>query len=559
MAPTRDSLPDDVEAMKDLYLQLWKALESSEHENQRLVDQLRRHLRARFGRKAETMDEKQLLLAFARLQQPGAQPISPAEPAPEPDKPPAAAARRIEKAGRGRRALPAGLPRVDVIHDLPTQDQVCSCGKRMLRLGEEVSEQLDYVPSRLQVIRHIRPKYFCAGPHADQGARFVARELPLQPVARGLAAPGLLAHLLVSKYDDHLPLYRQEEIFARQQIDLPRSTLCDWVQACAELCRPLYEAMKNRVLSGRVIHTDDTNVPTQRRAEGADACGDLEGETRSRALRQTLGKGYLWVYAGDQANPYTVFDYTPDRSRDGPREFLGKYRGYLQCDAYSGYDALYEKDGFGRRRIYEAGCWAHARRYFYDARSTGGQDAIEALAMIARLYHVEHEAAERRLEGRALSAHRRRHATPVIRTFRKWLDARIDAKTGILPKSAMGEAVTYASRNFRALSRYVMRGELSIDNNVSERALKNVVIGRKNWLFAGSDRGGRGAATIYTLIESAKRCEANPCEYLRDVLTRLPSCRLSELPQLLPDAWLQARADASGAIPSHLTYTPRSR
>lgn len=258
------------------------------------------------------------------------------------------------------------------------------------------------------------------------------------PCGRGLAAPGLLAHLLVSKYDDHLPPYRLEEIFARQQIDLPRSTRCDWVQACAELCLPLYDAMKGRVLSGKVIHSDDTNVPTQRRNDGADACGDLEGETRSRALRQTLGKGYLWVYAGDLANPYTVFDYTPDRSRDGPRTFLGKYRGYLQCDAYSGYDSLYEKDTFGRRQVYEVACWAHARRYFYDVRSTVGQDAIEALALIARLYHVEHEAKGLRLEGRALSAYRREHAAPVIRTFRKWLDARVEAKTGILPKSAMG-------------------------------------------------------------------------------------------------------------------------
>jgi len=429
----------------------------------------------------------------------------------------------------------------------------------LLRLGEEVSEQLDYVPSRLQVIRHIRPKYFCAGPHQDESSRFVTRELPLQPIARGLAAPGLLAHLLVSKYDDHLPLYRLEEIFARQQIDLPRSTLCDWVQACAELCRPLYDAMKQRVLSGKVIHSDDTGVPTQRRSEGADACGDLEGETSSRALRQTLGKGYLWVYAGDAANPYTVFDFTPDRSRDGPRTFLGKYRGYLQCDAYSGYNALYERDGSGRRQIYEVGCWAHARRYFYDARSTGGHDAIEALAMIARLYHVEQEAQERKLEGKALSVHRRQFAVPVLKSFRKWLDARSNAQTGILPKSSMGEAITYASRNFRALSRYTMSGCLSIDNNISERALKNVVIGRKNWLFAGSDKGGRGAATIYTLIESAKRCEVNPYEYLRDVLTRLPSTRHSEVPQLLPDSWLQAQVDETGAIPTRFTYAPRSR
>lgn len=182
---------------------------------------------------------------------------------------------------------------------------------------------------------------------------------------------------------------------------------------------------------------------------------------------------------------------------------------------------------------------------------------MEALALIARLYHVENEAGE--LESRALSAYRRRHAVPVLKSFRRWLDARSDAKTGILPKSAMGEAITYASRNFRALSRYTMRGCLSIDNNVSERALKNVVIGRKNWQFAGSDKGGRGAATIYTMIESAKRCGVNPYEYLRDVLTRLPATRHSEVPQLLPDTWLKAGADETGTVPASLTYASRSR
>jgi transposase len=537
MAPERDSLPNDVEQMKDLYIQLWMAMESSEHEKQRLVDQLRKHLRARFGRKAEAMDAKQLMLAFAEMQNSGVVPPETAEP----EKPQAAAARRIEKASHGRRALPADLPRVEIVHDIPDAEKTCACGKKMISLPPEVSEQLDYVPSKLRVIRHIRPKYLCAGPHENESPRFVTRELPLQPIARGLAAPGLLAYLMVSKYDDHLPLYRLEEIFARQQIDLPRSTLCEWVQACAELCVLLYDEFKRRVLLSLVINADDTNVPTQRREIAANPCGDLDGETNTKALRQTLGKGYIWVYAGDAANPYTVFDFTPDRSRDGPRLFLGKYRGYLQGDAYSGYDVLYERDSEGRRHIYEVGCWAHARRYFYDARSSGGHDAIEALAMIARLYHVERDAKELKLEGRALSAFRRMHAMPVLKAFRSWLDKRIDARTGILPKSALGEAITYASRNFRALTRYTMRGYLSIDNNAAERALKNVVIGRKNFLFCGSDRGGRSAAVIYTLIESAKRCGANPYEYLRDVLARLPQTRLSEIPQLLPEVLVRAR------------------
>ncbi len=572
MAPDRDSLPNDLELMKDMYIQLWLAMESSEHDKQRLVDQLRKHLRARFGRKAETMDPRQLMLAFAEMQKTGTLP--PPENVDQPETPQAHAQRRIEKAGHGRRALPAELPRVEVVHDLPESEKTCVCGKKMVALPPEVSEQLDYVPSKLRVIRHIRPKYLCAGPHADEAPRFVTRGLPLQPIARGLATPGLLAYLMVSKYDDHLPLYRLEEIFARQQIDMPRSSLCGWIQACADLCVPLYNELKRRVLLSKVINADDTNVPTQRREKATTPCGDVEGETNSKALRQTLGKGYIWVYGGDEANPYIVFDYTPDRSNDGPMIFLGHrvpedyprglpppipWRGYLQGDAYTGYNALYVRDNEGRRKVYEVGCWAHARRYFYDARASGGQDAIEALAMIGRLYHIEHQAKERKLEGKALSSYRREHAKPVLRAFRPWLAARIDAKTGILPKSALGEAITYASRNFKALTRYTMRGYLSIDNNAAERALKNVVIGRRNWLFAGSDQGGKSAAVIYTLVESAKRCGANPYEYLRDLLTRLPEARPSEISQMVPDAWLKSHADETRTVPPHLTYTPPDR
>lgn len=566
MAPDRDSLPNDLELMKEMYLQLWV---SKDEEIKHLLDVIRKHVHARFGSKAETMDPRQLMLAFAEMQRAGNLPPVP-DPVSDREKPHTEAARRIEKAGHGRRALPADLPRVEIVHDLSEDEKTCTCGKQMISLPPEVSEQLDYVPSKLRVIRHIRPKYLCAGPHQDDTPRFVTRELPLQPIARGLATPGLLAHLAVSKYDDHLPLYRLEEIFARQQIDLPRSTLCDWVQACAELCTPLYDEMKRRVLQGSVIHADDTNVPTQRREKGSNSCGDLEGEQNSKALRQTLGKGCIWVYAGDQANPYTVFDYTPDRSREGPRRFLevsaadgsdrkARWRGHLQCDAYSGYENLFARDDKNRLRTVEAACWAHTRRYFYEARSNGGQDALEALAMIARLYHIEHEAKEQGLVGSALAKYRQEHATPITQAFRRWLHARLDAKTGILPKSELGKAIHYAYDNYKALRRYRRLSHLSIDNNAAERALKNVVIGRKNYLFCGSDRGGRSAAVIYTLVESAKRCGANPFEYLRDVLACLPETRHSEVPRLLPDTWLKAHADESGAIPSNLTYAPPSR
>ncbi|MCC6573371.1 MAG: IS66 family transposase [Planctomycetes bacterium] len=250
------------------------------------------------------------------------------------------------------------------------------------------------------------------------------------------------------------------------------------------------------------------------------------------------------------ANYPKVFDYTPDRSRDGPRRFLEveddagrrrRWRGYLQCDAYKGYEGLFAAERQRRRQIYEVGCWAHARRYFYDARASSGQDAIEALALIGRLYHVKHEAREAKVEGRALLAHRREHAEPVLKSFKVWMLARLGARTGVLPQSELGKAIHYTYDNFRALSRYIMRGYLNIDNNAAERALRNVVIGRKNWLFAGSDEGGKSAAVIYSLVESAKHCGCNPYEYLRDVLTRLPETRMSAVGELLPDARLKAR------------------
>ncbi len=348
--------------------------------------------------------------------------------------------------------------------------------------------------------------------------------MPKQPIAKGLAGPGLLAHIIVSKFVDHLPLYRQQKIFARQGVDISRSTMGGWLAECAELCTPLYLLMKKRVLQSRVIHNDDTPVPV---------LAPKSGKTKT---------GRFWTSVGDAANPYNVFNYTTDRTRDGPEEFFKGYKGWLQVDAYSGYEGL-----FVTGAIREAACWAHARRKFFEAQTTDAARSCWMLGMIRGLYEVEDEVAK--IEDEAAKArYRRQHARPQLRQIKKWLK---EHKEKVLPKSPIGEAINYALNNWRALNRYVLFGFLSIDNNVAERALRGIAIGRKNYLFLGSDAGGRTAAVLYSLVSTCQRHGIDPWAYLRDILTRLPELPSERLEELLPDVWAKAqRAQSEAAQPS---------
>jgi transposase len=361
----------------------------------------------------------------------------------------------------------------------------------------------------------------------DPGAVVIAAPKPAMPIAKGLPGPGLLAHLIVSKYTDHLPLHRLERVYQRQGLFLHRSTLCDWLAACAQLLRPLYDLMVSVVLESRALHTDDTTVKMQ------------------EPMTHLLSTARFWVYLGDAAHPYNVFDFTLNRKRDGPEQFLANYRGYLHADAFSGYDGLYLPDPrTAAARIVEVACNAHARRKFYEARGTDALRSHQALAYYRQLYELERQAKDfsdaQRLQMR------QDLAVPILGQFHQWLEAQ---RPEVLPKSPMAEALGYALNNWAALARYTEAGFLAIDNNAAEREMKRIAIGRKNWLTVGSPRGGQTAEVLLSFTSTCQRLGVEPWAYLQDVLTRLPATPAGQLGDLLPDHW-QAARQASTATPS---------
>jgi transposase len=426
--------------------------------------------------------------------------------------------RRINHHKHGRRKLPEHLPRIEVVHDLTDEQKKCPCcGEARVCIGSEVSEQLEYVPASLKVLKHVRHKYACKAcdQNGDGGNIEIATKTP-QPIEKGLPGPGLLAYVIVSKLGDHLPLYRLEKIFDRHGVDVARSTMCAWMLAGSELIKPLVELMSSRVKQSKVIHTDETRVPVQD--------GTVKGQCKS---------GRIWTYIGDESNPYVVYDYTPDRTRAGPQRFLAEYKGYLQADAYGGYDGIYIKGD-----VTEVACWAHARRKFFDAKETDGRRAAEMLEMVRGLYAVEDEA--KGLDHDARRMLRQSKSVPILAKIRTWLDAEVQL---VLPRSPMAAAITYTLNQWDALNRYIEQGFLNIDNNAAERALKRVAIGRKNWLFAGHDEAGASHARLWTLIASAERHGIDPQKYLTSVLAKIGQTKLSDLGQFLPELW-KADADA---------------
>jgi transposase len=359
----------------------------------------------------------------------------------------------------------------------------------------------------------------------DPGEVVIAAPKPAMPIAKGLPGPGLLAHLIVSKCVDHLPLHRLERVYQRQGLFLHRSTLCDWMAACAQLLRPLYDLMVSVVLQSRSLHTDDTTVKMQ------------------ELVTHLLSTARFWVYLGDAAHPYNVFDFTVNRKRDGPERFLVNYQGYLHADAFSGYDGLYLPDPrTAAARIIEVACNAHARRKFYEARGSDALRSHQALAYYRQLYELE-RAAKDFSDGQRLQM-RQDLALPILEQFRQWLEAQ---RPQVLPKSPMGEAIGYALNNWAALMRYTEAGFLAIDNNVSEREMKRIAVGRKNWLSIGSPRGGQTAAVLFSFTSTCQRLGVEPWRYLRDLLERLPTHPAERLAELLPDEWARGQRAASAA------------
>lgn len=524
--PPDAALPDDPDTLKGMIRELLALLHNRDRELSGVRQRLDQLLRRLYGPKGERFrpDQPALfdLLVEAASTEPPPVPVTPE---------PAARAKR----GHGRRRLPTDLKRERVVYDVPESEKVCPCCQSpRVNIGEETSEQLDYRPAKLFVWEHVRLKYACptclktsseASSAASDTAMspIVTAAKPAQPIDKGLPGPGLLAHVITSKYSDHLPLHRQEAMLARQGVELARSTLADWMAASAELMMPLYRLMLAEVLASRVIQTDETRVPV------------LE------AGRQQTKSGRLWVYVGDRDHPHTVYDYTATKARDGPAAILAEYRGFLQADAANVFDGIYLPGA-----IVEVGCWAHARRYFHEARDSDPTRAAEALARIRVFYTIEDEArdaiTQHGLTGDAADTRRlqfrQERTKPKLVEFAAWMDTHAPA---VLPKSPLGQAIAYVRRQWAALVRFTEHGFLNIDNNASERALRAVAVGRKNWLFAGSDTGGRTAAVLYTMTQTCRRHGIDPFAYLQDVLTRLPNCPTDHLTHLVPDRWATAQ------------------
>ena len=436
------------------------------------------------------------------------------------------ATRRVRnRHNHGRGVLPAHLPREIVEHDLKDAEKFDANGKPLVCIGYEVSEQLEFRRSGLFVLQHRRFKYAPADyQQSDTGAEIVIADKPPQPIEKGLPGPGLMAYVITSKAADHLPLYRVTRILARDGVHVAESTMCGWILAAAELLAPVAMLMKKRIKQSKVIHTDETGVPVQ-----------AKGKCRT---------GRIWDWIGDVANPYIVFEYTPDKTNPWPIAWLEGYEGYLQADAGSSYNAVYRLG-----KIIEVGCWAHGRRRFFDAKETDPLRSAQMLEMVRQLYKVEEDAAK------AIAAMtdatpeqadevrrdlRQRRSVPVLEKIKAWLDEQIKL---VLPRSAMAEAINYTLNQWDALCVYTKHGFLNIDNNAAERALKLIALGRKNWLFVQNDKFGKAYATLYSLIASAQRHGLDPQAYLRGVLAQIMTTPGSELDQFLPDVW-KAREQA---------------
>jgi transposase len=515
--PSPDApLPDDVPTLQALVRELLAECVRLRAENAELRTRLDAALKHRFGRRSERRPKRR-------------EPKADDEPGKRRD-------------DHGRNALPEHLPRQEVVHDLTEPEKLCPCcGQVRVCIGEQTAEQLDLLPARFFVLRTIRKSYACRRcepGHVPPEQRIQTAGPPqVGPVAKGLCGPGLLAHCVTAKYTDHVPLHRLAGQLARSGVTVARSTLGGWLAGAAELLTPLVALMHQRLLLSRVIHGDDTGVKL--RVAGAD---------RTR-------KAHLWACIGDADYPYVVFDFTADYTAEGPREFLAGYQGYLQADALAQYEGLY------RQGVKHVCCWAHARRKFVAALEAKDERAGGALELIRRLYLIERELPpllppsddpvkqqQRRQREQERQTLRQLRAKPILAELKAWLDGQGPVT---LPKSPLGQAIGYARNNWEALVRYLESGILGIDNNLSERTLRAVAIGRNNWGVIGSGSGGKTAAVLYSVVARCKHLGIDPFAYLREALPGLFALgekpTAEQLAEWLPDRWLLRRARESPA------------
>lgn len=460
------------------------------------LKQLQRHV---FGRRSERFDNETLPLFPDGV-------ITPITPAPEKPEELITVEEHQRKKHRGRNPIPAELPRKTCYHDIPDKHCPC-CGLEMQHLGDEIKEQLEYEPAQMYVNQHIRPNYVCS--KCKNGV--VTAKLPedIEVFEKGKPGPGLLAYLAVSKYCDHLPLHRLEQIFRRHGIEIPRSTLCDWIKHVAEACQPLYQRLCELILEAYLIHADETHVMIRNELDHYE-------------------KGYFWGYHNDST--IAVFEASDSRSGEIPKKFLKDFANFLQADAYGGYNSFIRESQAKR-----VGCWAHVRRKFYDARTSDAERSKQMLILIRKLYLIEREIKEHPPDLKHKV--RLEQSVPILNEIHQTL---LIWQNKVLPKSPIGEAITYALNQWAELTIYTTDGNLVIDNSAIERQIRPLAIGRKNWLFSGSLAGAQRSAILFSIIATCKLNKVNPFEYLRDVLVRVNSTPKANIDSLLPQIWQPA-------------------
>jgi len=497
--------------------ELTKLLASTQHQLKVLQNQVEQLLRRVYGRRSEKLDPNQLMFDNLILEA-AEQPVDETPPEPDPPKP----RKKAKRNHPGRIPIPGHLERVEIILDIPEEDKICpETAKPLKQIGWEISEKLEYRPGKLLVNVYKRPKYASPDSMASGEVGIIIAPMPDHPILKCKADVGLLSHIIVSKFADHLPLYRQDGIFEREGVTIPRATQTSWLLQTYEAIRPLGEVLKEAALARDILFTDDSIIPLL-----------VKGNGRVKKAR-------LWVYVrGGPGPPLTVFDFSRDRSKKRPLTFLDGYKGYIHADAYSGYDELFRKEG-----VIEVGCWVHARRKFDEAVSSRPKEATDIMARIAQLYQVETVCKE--MESGDRCKVRQDKARPIIDGIFTRLE---ELKPVALPSEPLSKAIDYALNQKKALTRYLEDGRLKPDNNTAENAIRPLALGRKNWLFAGSERGGRAAALFYSLVQSCKACDVNPWKYFDDMLRRIMSHPINRLRELLPDQWEPLPKDEHGLI-----------
>ena len=513
-----DSLPHDPAILKQMLVDLTTQLDKT----QRLLTQL---LAVKSGTRSEQLSADQLRLFAQELGAEFAEVAREAEKdsRQDDDLPPGSGSGSgaDQARPRGRRPLPAHLKRERIEHDLRAEEKHCaSCNQHLRPIGEEISERYEYIPAQMLVIEDVCKKYACA-------CSVKTATKPPQPIEKSTAGASLLAQVIVSKIADPVPVHRQAKILKRFGVEIADQTMCGWMRQSAELLDPLYVRLKQFVLSSKVVGTDDTPV-----------------KVLDRSLVRTTRKGRFWPYLGDRNHGAAVFDYTPTRERAGPERFLKGYRGYLQADAYVAYDSFFTNPARG---MVEVACWAHTRRHFHQALDTDPARMGAVLAYIAQLYAVEKRARRSGVEAEALRLLREQASQPVLERLHEYL---LKIRDQVLPKSEAGQAVSYALKNWAALTRYLEDGDLSIDNNHTERSLRGIAVGRNNWTFVGSDRGGRTMAVLRSFVASCELAKVDPFAWFHDVLSRIGAHSIQRLDELLPHRWAPAYSRSLSADPT---------